>query len=309
VLLAPLLGLKVELAPVELGPGVSIAYMTDDEIVRCLNIGVFSDLLISPDIAHVSRVAAVRVEFSLDKRVGSNDPGQPADALKVYSAARERAIEVLYALRVFKEGRVSVPGFVEFSQHWPLEGGTSFQHTNPGPMPKFNNYELAGNEVEDFRVFLSQVQKDAARRVAGNAVRRFSFASERERDDDKIVDLIIAAESLFLSDSGVPQERGELRYRCALRAAFFIEVPEYSCRDIFKHVGRDYNVRNTIVHGGGEIDARLLKSRTDESISLQDFVKITESFVRLALRKRIQIADTSGSGFIDWDDLIFSSLN
>src|SRR5262249_26839800 len=259
VLLAPLLGLKVEVAPVELGSDISIIYMTDDDIARCLNMGVFPDFLISPSLAHVDRVATVRVQFSLDKRVGHNDLGQPENSLKVYSDARERAIDVLYALRVFKEGRVSLPGFVEFSPHWPLERGTSFQHSNPGPMPRFNKYELSGNEVEEFKAFWSQFQQDTARRAAGNAVRRFSFANDRERDDDKIVDLMIAAESFFLADSGSPQERGEQRYRCALRAAFFIEVPGYSRREIFKHVRRAYDVRSAIVHGSDEIDGRLLK--------------------------------------------------
>jgi Apea-like HEPN len=297
VLLAPLLGLKVEQESVELSSEISITYMTDDEIVRCLDLGVLSDLLLWPGLAHVDRIATVRVQFSLDKRVGVT-AGEPNKALKVYSDAREQAVEVLYVLRVFKEGRVSVPAFVKFSPHWPLEGQTNVQHSNPGPMPRSNKYELSLNEVEEFKAFWKQIQQGAARRAAGNAVRRFSFASDRERDDDKIVDLMIAAESLFLADSGSPQERGELRYRCALRAAFFIEVAEYSRREILKHMLRAYDVRSAIVHGGGEIDNKLLKSRTDESLSLQDFVKITESFIRSALRKRIQIAATTGTTFM-----------
>jgi len=44
------------------------------------------------------------------------------------------------------------------------------------------------------------------------ALRRFNFAAERTLPEDAIVDLMIAAETLFLSEAA-PVDRGELRYR------------------------------------------------------------------------------------------------
>jgi hypothetical protein len=64
--------------------------------------------------------------------------------------------------------------------------------------------------------------------VLANAVRRFSYACERDRPDDRLVDLMIAAESLFLGGESGPGNRGELSYRLSLRAAFFIDSRDYS---------------------------------------------------------------------------------
>ncbi len=55
----------------------------------------------------------------------------------------------------------------------------------------------------------------------------FNLAFDRSLLTDQIVDLVIALESLFLSDLG-EKNRRELRLRFALRAAKFIEHPSYS---------------------------------------------------------------------------------
>jgi hypothetical protein len=57
------------------------------------------------------------------------------------------------------------------------------------------------------------------RRFIGIAARRFSFAHERYNWQDKIIDLLIAAEALFFCDQG---EKSELTYRLCLRASFFL---------------------------------------------------------------------------------------
>lgn len=307
VLLAPLLGLKIESAPIRLTSDIEIDQMTDDEIIRCLSMGWLQAGYGMQRIADIKEAAAVRVRYHLEKRVGPTDRPQIDEALKVKQIANERAMGVLHAIRVFKEGRVSIPGLLQFSPHWPLESRTRFQYLNPGLMPQFNKYDLARNEVDEFSAFWKRFQDATAKGALANAIRRFSYANERDREDDRLVDLMIAAESLFLADAGAPQERGELRYRLALRAAFFIDSPEYSRRAIFKHMRRAYDARSAIVHGGGEPGTELLKSPTDAPLRLQDFVKVTERLVRIALKKRIDMAETTGSPLIDWENLIISS--
>jgi hypothetical protein len=129
-------------------------------------------------------------------------------------------------------------------------------------------------------------------------------ASDRDRDDDRLVDLMIAAESLFLADAGAPRERGELRYRLALRAGFFIDSPEYTRGQIFKHMRRAYDAGSAIVHGGGDPERELMKSPTDAPLSLHDFTKVTEHLLRVALKKRIDMATVAGAPPIDWEALI-----
>jgi hypothetical protein len=306
VLLAPLLGFKSERVPIRLGSQIEIDSMTDNEIGRCLALGMLPNPFGLRRMADVGSPVGLRVWLDLEKITGQDKPDsrQVEAAFQVERESIERARMLLHALRVFKDGRVSVPGFLRFSTHWPLEGATSFQYSYPGPMPWFNKYEFAQSEVDEFCVFWPRLDRMTTGGSLPNAVRRFSYASDRDRDDDKLVDLMIAAESLFLSDIGSPQDRGELRYRLALRAAFFIESPEYSKRQVFKHMRRAYDARSAIVHGGGEPGAELLKSPMDAPISLRDFASVTEGLLRAGLEKRIDMVEASGTTPIDWEALI-----
>lgn len=92
------------------------------------------------------------------------------------------------------------------------------------------------------------------------SLRRFNLAFDRELLDDRIVDLVIAAESLFLGDLGV-QDRGELRFRFAIRAAKFIEYLTYSERDVYQVMRRAYDARSAIVHGGSPKDTPTISPR------------------------------------------------
>lgn len=303
----PLLGLKIEVVPLLLEPEVVLDHMTDDEIVRCLSIGFLSSWPRSQSVADIRSAVSVRVPYQLDKRIGDSDQNLIEPGLKIVTGANETAMEVLHALRVFKEGQVSVPGLLQFSSQWPMEGGTDYQYMNPGRMPWFNKYNLTRREGEEFCAFWKQTRLVMSRGAIANAVRRFSYASDRDRDDDRLVDLMIAAESLFLSDAGAPQERGELRYRLALRAAFFIDAPDTPRLAVFKHMKRAYDARSSIVHGGGEIGNDLLKSLKDTPISMKEFVQVTWNLVRIAIKKRIEIAAAKGNSGVDWDALIIPS--
>lgn len=68
--------------------------------------------------------------------------------------------------------------------------------------------------------------------------------------EDALADLVIAVESLFLSDAGEAKERGELRYRLAQRLAFFSANGSYSRRGLFGFMKKAYDVRSALVQGG-----------------------------------------------------------
>jgi hypothetical protein len=305
VVLAPLVGLKLGSAPIPLGPDIEVDAMADDEIIRCLNLGLLPSPFGPQAMVDIKSYAAVRVRFHLERRVVIEPSGSLDSAINVESAAKQRAMTVLHALRIFKDGRVSISGLLRFSPNWPVQGSTVYQYSNPGPVPWANNYSLSLEETAKFSEFWQRFEEVTTKGVLANAVRRFSYASDRDRGDDSLVDLMIAAESVFLTDVARPQDRGELRYRLALRAAFFIESPEYSRREIFKHMRRAYDVRSTIVHGGGEPDdPELLKSPKGAKISLQEFTKLTEHLLRVALKKRIEMVKTAGTAPLNWEDLI-----
>ncbi len=130
-------------------------------------------------------------------------------------------------------------------------------------------------------------------------MRRFSYACERERDDDRIVDLMIAAESLFLSDSGGEKDRGEIRFRLALRSAYFVESPAYTRRQIFNHMKAAYDLRSAIVHGDGRLSAKRLKDPRGTPVALPAFCSATAELLRIALKGAIEEVHKRGKWPLD----------
>lgn len=137
------------------------------------------------------------------------------------------------------------------------------------------------------------VSKDHALEVA---LRRFADAKNRPRTDDRLIDLMIAAEALFLQDDG-----SELSYRLALRASAFLgEGPEHR-RLIFNTFRELYSLRSRAVHG-----TRLSAVQQQE---LGRLLPLGEGLLGQALRSACELVATNQRGFLDqmrgrWDDLI-----
>ena len=109
--------------------------------------------------------------------------------------ASRRVYEVLLAMRLFKTGAV-------FCKHFWVEQNSEqrqFYAINP-PIPRHNgDYLLNVDEINEIKLLLKKIshielEKNKSFRVA---CERFSRSFEERREDDKIIDLAIAFESLF----------------------------------------------------------------------------------------------------------------
>jgi hypothetical protein len=141
------------------------------------------------------------------------------------------------------------------------------------------------------------------RKFIGVAARRFSFAHERYNSQDKIVDLLIAAEALFLCDQG---GIGELRYRLSLRAAFFLTDDSQTRKRIFADFKTAYDLRSKIVHGS-EVEKDFFKIKDSEEYGIDGFVKKIQLYICCAIYKAIAIANEPNSPkhLVNWDELVF----
>lgn len=296
----PLPGVKCAEVPIEVEPGLEIALLSDTEVAWCLRSGLIQT--IGPvDHAMVGEVVAIRMRFSLPKIVGDERPGADS-AYQLERQRLDRALAVIHALRAFKGGRFSTPGYVRLTdevgsgaQFGPLEGTGALRRLG-------GNYELTSEDVAAFRSFWPQFAEAVKRTLIARAMRRFSYAADRDRADDRLTDLVIAGETLFLGDTGEAQYRGELRYRYALRAAFFV-ADDQSRRDVFKFMRNGYDARSAFVHGG-EPKEKILQAIDGSQLSLSDFVDATEEVLRIALRKAITESKSTDGPLVDWDELI-----
>lgn len=137
--------------------------------------------------------------------------------------------DVLSALRLFKQTQIRNAGYASWTDSFWLSGGTSYRVLRWWPYG--GKFELTESEVPHFLELWRLLEAGATR--FGFSIHRFNLAFDRGILADRIVDLVIAAEALFLSDLD-NKYRGELRFRFALRAAKFIEHPNYSEQDVFR---------------------------------------------------------------------------
>jgi len=111
----------------------------------------------------------------------------------------------------------------------------------------FNSYELKPEEIGEVIELWNQIQssKIESYKEFTLALRRIGYAMDRNRFDDKLVDLVISYESLFLKKG----EQSELVYRISLRVSKLLES-DYKLRlKVKKEIKNIYSLRSKIVHG------------------------------------------------------------
>lgn len=304
VRVSPLLGLRSHEFSLDLGNGASIGEMSEQEIAYCLDAGLLPRQGSMDDFAFVPFRCCIRQTSKLPKIVGERELTEAERDLSGSVGVRQINVveEVLETLRLFRGGTITTPGFLSYGAGWLMRGGRSVGYRNAGSHPLSSYYQLSSGDEAPLRSMWDEVtsadaQKSGAFRVGA---RRFSLALERERPDDRVVDLMIAAEALFLTDQkGSRKDFGEKTYRLALRAAFFLANDPERRRGLFKDFRDAYWARSSIVHGA-EPSAIDLPPGTSDLIQL---AQQTEDHMRLALQKALKVVRGTDP-IVNWEGLI-----
>jgi hypothetical protein len=277
--------------------------LTDDEVTRSYQVGVIRDPSSTrfPPLIFDWSAVGIRRKVFLPKIVCDEPHELPNAADEGSFGNRPRHREdlvvdaILSTLRLFKPTQIRTSGFASWIDSPRLNTGMSYRVL--GQWPYGGKFELTEDEVPQF-LELWHLLKQGAERFRFS-IHRFNLAFDRGLLADRIVDLVIAAEALFLSDLN-EKYRGELRFRFALRAAKFIEHGRYCEHDVFQVMRRAYDARSAIVHGGSLPD--------NESADLPAFIDAIEELVRLGLRKALSMKEDAKklrqSEY--WDSLVFS---
>jgi hypothetical protein len=172
----------------------------------------------------------------------------------------------------------------------------------------FLNYHFSSSEIEDFLEFqeilttLIPNELDKNNRYIEIAIRYFNFANERDSNEDKMVDYIIALEALYLNG-----DHGEFTYRLAHRAASMLGSTFDKRRETFRNVRDAYDLRSQIVHGGSDPKKRKITNEDVEKVnnyvrmSIVAYLNLnkTHNSQKLILEK----IDESLFGEASWDTL------
>jgi hypothetical protein len=309
-MVAQLDGLRGPRDPIELEPGLEIARLTDADIERGMMVGAIEVPFRSHMPMWIASHWGIRVTFDEVGVVANQDAVD--EPFREFSARRTDAVrrigEVLDALRLFKEdGSVRSPiaysyGEEIFSVAWVGIGVQPLQVPGGGGQPGAQ-YELPDDNASAFVAFYKQLL-DARRRAPGldAAIRRFGYAAERGRADDKVTDLAIAAESLLLDDS----EKSEKSFQVSLRMAHSVTLQDAARLAVFRFMRRAYGVRSAIVHGGTP-RKRDLVGLQGEEVTLDRFALDLETIMRALLREVIEHEARGHRWESDWETRVFEA--
>lgn len=247
--------------------------------------------------------AYLRMEYDISKSIHAPDeppnyqsPNADSD-WKQRGDLEERADMALSALKAVLPGALAHGSMVHQYYDWNGHGGHVWTETTP---LQFADQDFGPNEFQTFVLFWQKLEGCATKhRQIRIAISRLRFATERQMEEDKTIDLLIAAEALFLSDTG--QDKGELGNRIAIRTGKLIGKTNIEQREIYNNMKQIYGFRSAIVHGARP---RVPKAFTSH-VQLNGLV---ESYMRAAIRKIVSIHPTEmvfESQF--WDDLMFGS--
>ncbi len=271
---APMPGFSMDAERLELYNNVVIRRITPREFNRTLGMGQIP-------------------EFSLSGLIPPNEvywsPFVIEATFKQSEKVESRFIDLIDALRLFKSGQVGISGVFREPE---IEWGIGFTAVIL-PDRKFRlfggRYRLEGNEITSFKIFYENFSKVLPKvkqlEFLDLAIRRFVVATEENLSEDKVIDFMIALESLYST------ETQELAYRFALRLASLLGTSDKEREYLFEFAKKGYgDARSKLVHGESykkPIDINGKKFTIDElanelekltRLSLRNFLNLISSY-------------------------------
>jgi hypothetical protein len=298
----PLPGLTSSEFPILLEQNLEVGMMSDEELTAVLNTGVLRPTfpgvpLLPPE---QDQQACLRYRYTLAKIIGEIDAAVSQEFIELearLNGIREMMEQVL-AL-VFTDP-VAMSGRASLHAEWaPLFGSVMYQEMPLTPVQRSRRMHLDQQASAELVEAWRQVRQPGLlqkQKALALALRRLGYQAHRQRVEDEMVDIMVAAEALYLADLG-PDELG---FRLALRASALSDPQKLDMtrRNVFDLMKSAYGVRSKIVHGD-EPKSKELKVRGVQ-VSLVEFVQATEEVVRQGLREAL---NRTAGWPPDWDGM------
>jgi hypothetical protein len=303
----PLPGISSSELPITLEPDLELDWMSDSELAAALDTELiprtFGYAKLPVLTPAESKQACMRYHIRSPKVVG--DQELPDTELQQREQSLTEIQETLgQTLALLFPDPVAIAGRMSLQVDPMLRGGVGYRPLVLTQSERFRRLELNASMAADLFKTWGQMRGAGQHKAIALASRRLSYQASRERIEDELVDILVAAEALYLSDVG----HEELGFRLALRAAALSDPSKLGMtrRDVFDTMKNAYKVRSKIVHGDVPKMADLKVKGVQ--VSLTDFVQAIEDIVRQALRAAVdRNANPTSTWPPNWDALTLPS--
>lgn len=253
---------------------IKVRKLTDDEIGRLIELDekVVEDVQNEYVLEHLSRLPFEKQPVEFEEVVVEID-------------------SVITALRLLKPGRVergNIYSRVDLTGEFivPLSKLGRWNRR-----PSFEkSYKLEQADIGRWKKIYEALNSGSIPKRIRIAVDRVDFAAERDRAEDKLLDLLIAMEAIF------GDTQGAIGYKIGLRSAFFLSNDFDERQSIRELIDIAWKERGALVHGDMKEKSKL---------RIQEIVERIESLVRKSLH---MIIDRTLAGEKTPDGKLFDEL-
>lgn len=186
--------------------------------------------------------------------------------------------------------------------HGPLAVDAFVGAWSNGSPPQIMKYRLKASDVEEVVSTHRALRAFPKRAKIEVALKRFNDSYRTFDHRERIVDLVIALESLF-GEETVGQST-EVGYRLRMRAARYLGVDATERQQLKKFLTELYSLRSKIVHGDLASTDQLIQKRFGKPLA--EVVSETQDIVRRALRRMISNPSHMGQDY--FNDLLLGVL-
>jgi len=201
--------------------------------------------------------------------------------------------EFLKFLRIFKSGKVKMRHYKFKAKYWTPDPDFIFSgliSQSDTFVVDNGNYIIQKEETERFTDLWRKYREiDFSQdRALNTAINRYNDSFTRREVEDRIIDLVIAFETIFLKEN----EKMELTFKLALRTAVFLEGIDIKRENLFEFIKKAYDIRSVIIHGSKTKDKinvkKSVESKEYDEYTLHEFLNKLENVFRECLLKYIQ---------------------
>ncbi|MFC1802893.1 hypothetical protein ACFL0D_02880 [Thermoproteota archaeon] len=141
------------------------------------------------------------IRFVINTTYESDEPDKYEEKIK------EKFYNIISALRLYKEGNLQYNVIRKFPISWTM-GYTPFIGRKRPVIEYGKTYVLNSAESDSFLSFYNKYKESKNLKHLQISLSRLNFTYDRNRNEDKIIDILIGFESLFIEEKERPSDRG-----------------------------------------------------------------------------------------------------